>query len=49
LSDYPVPKVTVRSAGPGARTIKQVNAPLNKNLQFIYLLRVMFDPRITLQ
>lgn len=30
-------------------TIKQVHANLNKNLQIIGLLRVMFDPRITLQ
>ena len=30
-------------------TIKQVHANLNKNLQVIGLLRVMFDPRITLQ
>ncbi|MEJ8852626.1 AAA family ATPase [Variovorax rhizosphaerae] len=30
-------------------TIKQVHANLNKNLQTIFLLRVMFDPRITLQ
>ena len=30
-------------------TIKQVHANLNKNLQIICLLRVMFDPRITLQ
>jgi chromosome partitioning protein len=30
-------------------TIKQVHANLNKNLQIIVLLRVMFDPRITLQ
>ena len=30
-------------------TIKQVHANLNKDLQIIALLRVMFDPRITLQ
>ena len=30
-------------------TIKQVHANLNKDLQIIGLLRVMFDPRITLQ
>ena len=30
-------------------TIKQVHANLNKNLKIIGLLRVMFDPRITLQ
>ena len=30
-------------------TIKQVHANLNKNLQIVGLLRVMFDPRITLQ
>ena len=30
-------------------TIKQVHAKLNKDLQIIGLLRVMFDPRITLQ
>ena len=30
-------------------TIKQVHASLNKNLQIIGLLRVMFDPRFTLQ
>ena len=30
-------------------TIKQVNANLNRDLQMIGLLRVMFDPRITLQ
>ena len=30
-------------------TIKQVHANLNKNLAIIGLLRVMFDPRITLQ
>jgi chromosome partitioning protein len=30
-------------------TIKQVHANLNKELQLIGLLRVMFDPRITLQ
>ena len=30
-------------------TIKQVHANLNRNLQIIGLLRVMFDPRITLQ
>jgi chromosome partitioning protein len=30
-------------------TIKQVHANLNKNLQIIGLLRVMFDPRVTLQ
>ena len=30
-------------------TIKQVHANLNKNLQIIGLLRVIFDPRITLQ
>ncbi len=30
-------------------TIKQVHANLNKNLQVVGLLRVMFDPRITLQ
>ena len=30
-------------------TIKQVHANLNKELQIIGLLRVMFDPRITLQ
>lgn len=30
-------------------TIKQVHAKLNKNLQIITLVRVMFDPRITLQ
>jgi chromosome partitioning protein len=30
-------------------TITQVQANLNKNLQIIGLLRVMFDPRITLQ
>ncbi len=30
-------------------TIKQVHANLNKDLQLIGLLRVMFDPRITLQ
>ncbi|GAA4343154.1 ParA family protein [Variovorax defluvii] len=30
-------------------TIKQVHANLNKNLQIIGLLRIMFDPRITLQ
>src|SRR5688572_1017802 len=30
-------------------TIRQVHANLNKNLQIIGLLRVMFDPRITLQ
>lgn len=30
-------------------TIKQVHANLNKNLQIIGLVRVMFDPRITLQ
>ena len=30
-------------------TIKQVHANLNKNLVIIGLLRVMFDPRITLQ
>ena len=30
-------------------TIKQVHANLNKDLQMIGLLRVMFDPRITLQ
>ena len=30
-------------------TIKQIHANLNPNLQLIGLLRVMFDPRITLQ
>jgi chromosome partitioning protein len=30
-------------------TIKQVHANLNPDLQIIGLLRVMFDPRITLQ
>ncbi len=30
-------------------TVKQVHANLNKDLQLIGLLRVMFDPRITLQ
>ena len=30
-------------------TIKQVHANLNRDLQFIGLLRVMYDPRITLQ
>jgi chromosome partitioning protein len=30
-------------------TIKQVHANLNRELQIIGLLRVMFDPRITLQ
>lgn len=30
-------------------TIKQVHANLNKDLEIIGLLRVMFDPRITLQ
>ncbi|MDR7335730.1 ParA family protein [Roseateles asaccharophilus] len=30
-------------------TIKQIHANLNNNLQIIGLLRVMFDPRITLQ
>jgi chromosome partitioning protein len=30
-------------------TIKQVHANLNKDLAIIGLLRVMFDPRITLQ
>jgi len=30
-------------------TIKQVHANLNRDLQVIGLLRVMFDPRITLQ
>lgn len=30
-------------------TIKQVHANLNRNLKIIGLLRVMFDPRITLQ
>jgi chromosome partitioning protein len=30
-------------------TIKQVHANLNRELQFIGLLRVMFDARITLQ
>jgi chromosome partitioning protein len=30
-------------------TIKQVHANLNKDLQIIGLLRIMFDPRITLQ
>ena len=30
-------------------TIKQVKANLNDELQIICLLRVMFDPRITLQ
>ena len=30
-------------------TIKQVHANLNKDLKIIGLLRVMFDPRITLQ
>jgi chromosome partitioning protein len=30
-------------------TIKQVKANLNDDLQIIGLLRVMFDPRITLQ
>jgi chromosome partitioning protein len=30
-------------------TIKQVHANLNRDLQLIGLLRVMFDPRITLQ
>jgi chromosome partitioning protein len=30
-------------------TIKQVHANLNKELKIIGLLRVMFDPRITLQ
>jgi chromosome partitioning protein len=30
-------------------TIKQVHANLNKNLQIVNLVRVMFDPRITLQ
>jgi chromosome partitioning protein len=30
-------------------TIKQVNANMNRDLQIIGLLRVMFDPRITLQ
>jgi chromosome partitioning protein len=30
-------------------TIKQVHANLNKDLLIIGLLRVMFDPRITLQ
>ena len=30
-------------------TIKQVHATMNKDLQSIGLLRVMFDPRITLQ
>ncbi len=30
-------------------TIKQVHANLNRNLQIVGLLRVMFDPRITLQ
>ena len=30
-------------------TIKQVHANLNKDLQIIGLLRVMFDPRVTLQ
>ena len=30
-------------------TIKQVHANLNRDLELIGLLRVMFDPRITLQ
>jgi chromosome partitioning protein len=30
-------------------TIKQVHANLNKDLKIIGLLRIMFDPRITLQ
>jgi chromosome partitioning protein len=30
-------------------TIKQVHANLNKDLKIIGLLRVMFDPRVTLQ
>jgi chromosome partitioning protein len=30
-------------------TIKQVHANLNRDLEIIGLLRVMFDPRITLQ
>jgi chromosome partitioning protein len=30
-------------------TVKQVHANLNRELQLIGLLRVMFDPRITLQ
>ena len=30
-------------------TIKQVHANLNRELQLIGLLRVMFDPRVTLQ
>ena len=30
-------------------TIKQVHANLNRDLQIIGLLRVMYDPRITLQ
>ena len=30
-------------------TIKQVHANLNRDLQVIGLLRVMFDPRVTLQ
>ena len=30
-------------------TLKQVHANLNKNLQIVNLVRVMFDPRITLQ
>ncbi|MCK9515211.1 MAG: ParA family protein [Ottowia sp.] len=32
-----------------AETIRQVHAQLNRNLRLIGLLRVMFDPRITLQ
>ena len=30
-------------------TVRQVHAKLNRDLQLIGLLRVMFDPRITLQ
>ena len=30
-------------------TVKQVHANLNRELQLIGLLRVMFDPRVTLQ
>src|SRR5699024_9225645 len=32
-----------------AETIRQVHAQLNRNVRLIGLLRVMFDPRITLQ
>ena len=38
-----------RRADRPVNTIKQVHANLNRDLEIIGLLRVMFDPRITLQ